>query len=131
MFIKTKILPPGFSAITLWPVVLIHPDEADNEIMRQHEEIHLRQWTELMLVSWAFQAVAYFALDIYSFWWLLAIGYLSRYLWYLIEWLVKLIIYRDWMWAYLSISFEREANNWERWPDYLKTRKHFYWLKYL
>lgn len=50
------------------------------------------------------------------------------YLWYIIEWLIKIIFFKD---AYRNISFEREAYNNEYNFNYLKTRKHYSWIKYV
>jgi hypothetical protein len=105
MIIHTKILPPGIAGITLWPFVFIHPDYKGNKAMEQHERIHLRQQLEMLIVPF--------------------------YLWYGIEYLVKLIKYRTHIDAYLSISFEQEAYNWQKWPDYLKTRKPYHWIRYV
>lgn len=49
------------------------------------------------------------------------------YLWYFIEWLVRLFMRGN---AYRHISFEREAYDHMDEPDYLKRRKHFAWMKY-
>ena len=105
MILKTNFVPPGFAAITLWPFILVRPQYADNPRLIQHERIHLAQQIECFLIFF--------------------------YLWYLIEFLIKLIKYKDWMTAYKAIGFEREAGKWDNWIDYLENRKHFYWIKYL
>lgn len=50
------------------------------------------------------------------------------YLWYFFEWLIKLILppHKD---AYKRLSFEREANDNETNFYYLKSRKHYAWIK--
>lgn len=55
-------------------------------------------------------------------------GYIFFYIWYVIEWLIRLFINSN---AYINISFEREAYINENNLDYLKTRKRFSWLKYI
>ena len=143
MIIRTNLLFPGIAGMTIWPFILIRPKE-DTPRLRQHEGIHYLQWTELMVMSFAAQAVLYFGFDISSFWVLLTVSYLSRYLWYVLEFLIRLpksclINYQPdanwfneaWDNAYRAISFEREAFAFDRSPGYLKTRKHFYWLKYV
>jgi len=50
------------------------------------------------------------------------------YIWYLIEWVVRSIIYWNISKAYRNICFEKEAYNNEKNLDYLKTRKHFSFL---
>lgn len=69
-----------------------------------HERIHTAQQRELLFILF--------------------------YLLYVIEWLFRLLQYRNSHKAYLNISFEREAyangNN----LDYLPSRRHYAWLKY-
>lgn len=68
-----------------------------------HESIHWKQQVEMLIIFF--------------------------YIWYLVEWLIKLIKYgRE---AYLEISFEREAHKNDADPNYLKTRKHYTWIKNL
>lgn len=57
--------------------------------------------------------------------------YLFFYLWYVVEWLVRIIQYRNIMLAYRNISFEREAYENDQNFEYLKTRKWFGWVRYL
>ena len=70
-----------------------------------HETIHTRQIVELLVVFF--------------------------YLWYGIEWLIRLVQYRNGKEAYYNISFEREA--YTNAPDetYLKRRKLFAFIRYL
>ena len=51
--------------------------------------------------------------------------YLPFFLWYVIEWLVLLVKYRDGKKAYYNIRFEKEAYNHQQDLQYLKNRKHF------
>jgi hypothetical protein len=69
-----------------------------------HEKIHWQQQLEMLIIFF--------------------------YLWYLIEWFIKLILppYDS---AYSALSFEREAEDNESNFDYLKTRKHYAWIKRL
>lgn len=54
------------------------------------------------------------------------------YLWYGIEWLVRLIQYRQGSYvAYRNVSFEREAYQNEKDFGYLSNRKRFAFMKYL
>lgn len=69
----------------------------------RHESIHLQQIIELGIVLF--------------------------YLWYFIEWAIKLFIYGKQ--AYRNISFEREAYNNDLDVDYLKNRKRYNWIKLL
>lgn len=70
-----------------------------------HEKIHFAQQRELLLLFF--------------------------YLWYGIEWLVRLVIYRNAHVAYRNISFEREAYYNENKEGYLGERKVFEFVRYL
>ena len=73
-----------------------------NNLIR-HETIHWHQQMEMLIIPF--------------------------YLWYFIEWIVRL--FTNTSNAYTSISFEREANVNERNKDYLNRRKPFSWFIYL
>ena len=92
------------AAITLAPFgIYMRAGVYNNERIRLHEAIHWRQQREM--------------------------GYLLFYLWYIIEWLIKLPTPP--IGAYKDISFEREARRNEFNSDYLKDRKRFAWVKYI
>ncbi|MBP7342210.1 MAG: hypothetical protein PHG54_07520 [Smithellaceae bacterium] len=55
-------------------------------------------------------------------------AYIFFYLWYLVEWLIRLFG-RDS--AYRRISFEREAYLHEQDGSYLQRRKPYEWVKYV
>ena len=57
--------------------------------------------------------------------------YLPFYIVYLLEWLWRLIIHRNYIKAYHAISFEREAYANQRDMNYLNNRKRFAFLKHL
>lgn len=94
------------SAITLWPFIFVKHDhlKADERLIR-HEMIHLRQQVELLVLPF--------------------------YLWYLTEYLLRLVQYRDRQKAYVNISFEREAYAHESTPDYLPQRPFWAFLRFL
>jgi hypothetical protein len=52
-------------------------------------------------------------------------------LWYLVEYCIKLVIYRNHDKAYHNISFEREAYRNDENLDYLMKRKFWSFVKYL
>ena len=56
-------------------------------------------------------------------------GYVFFYIWYLVEWLVKLVKLGDSNKAYRAISFEREAYGNEKNLTYTITREKFAWRK--
>lgn len=102
--IYNNLIPfPGFKAINLFGILFARKGEIINEETLVHESIHTAQMKEML--------------------------YLGFYLWYIIEWIIKLFIYGGN--SYRNISFEREAYNNEDNPKYLETRKHYSWLKLL
>ena len=76
-------------------------------------------------------AILLLSLGVSSLWLLtlLAFPFLFFYLWYVIEWFIRIFINGNK--AYVSLSFEREAYGNAYNMDYLKTRKPFSWLKYM
>ena len=112
--IRNSLIPfKGFVAINLFGVVFIRkevqppynfsPREWDKVL--NHELIHTKQMQELLFVPF--------------------------YVWYLLEWLVRLVMYREARKAYRNISLEREAYaNQHKW-DYNKGRKRYAFLQYI
>lgn len=70
-----------------------------------HESIHTSQMLELFIVGF--------------------------YIWYIFEWIIKLIIYKDRYAAYRNIGFEREAYDNDIDMHYLKKRKLYAFFRYL
>ncbi|AHM59002.1 hypothetical protein D770_03675 [Flammeovirgaceae bacterium 311] len=109
MFIRTSVvrfITFGFaSAITLFPFVLIGNKTQLSRRLVVHERIHLRQQAEMLIVPF--------------------------YLWYLLEYLVRLIRYRSRYRAYRNISFEREAYTHDKQTAYLLNRPIWNWRRYL
>ncbi len=70
-----------------------------------HERIHMRQQLELLLIFF--------------------------FIWYLVEYVVGLVKYRDSFKAYNKISFEREAYANERNLKYLEKRRIWSFFRYL
>ena len=102
--VRSKYLPPSrrHAAINLFGIFFVHPNVHVNERLINHERIHTAQ--------------------------LLEMGIVFFYIWYFVEWLVKLPTPGR---AYYRISFEREAYLHEHDLDYLKHRKMYSWWKYL
>lgn len=100
-----RLLPKRYHAITIFPFIFLRRGGAENEILINHELIHLRQQAELLILPF--------------------------YLWYIIEYLLKLIIYHNHNKAYHNISFEREAYHNDENLDYLNKRKVWSFVKYL
>ena len=106
-FITSKYLvPKGFSGLTVFPFVFFRKTSlrADTTFVN-HEKIHIRQQLELLVVLF--------------------------FVWYLLEFLVRLMQTRNRYQAYRRISFEREAYENEKDPDYLNARSFWRFLKYL
>ncbi len=100
------IVPKGFVGITLFPFIFLKCYSLkDDSILLNHEQIHLTQQKELLVVFF--------------------------YLWYGIEYLVRLFQYRNRREAYRNVSFEREAYNNETNLEYIKKRPNWAFLKYL
>lgn len=106
VFYSNHIPFKGFRAINLFGIVIARREygKLPQRIIR-HETIHSYQMLELLIVGF--------------------------YLWYLLEWMIKLMAYRNGYLAYKNISFEREAYAHDEDPTYLKQRPHWNFLKYV
>jgi len=106
--IVNNIIPfKGFATITLWPFIFIRKDEEKyyTDVVDRHEHIHGEQQKEMLLVFF--------------------------FLWYCIEWIVRLCIYRNRITAYKNVSFEREAYGNQYDSTYPDNREHYSWIEYL
>lgn len=93
-------------AVTIFPFIFMRKERyRQDPILLNHERIHLRQALELLIVPF--------------------------YTWYIVEFLVRWICYRNFHRAYLNISFEREAYRHDRDLRYLKNRKFWNFWKYI
>lgn len=101
--IYNKIIPfKGYKAINLFGILFVRKGCTMSETDINHEAIHTAQIKEML--------------------------YVFFYLWYLIEWVIRLFCKGN---AYRNISFEREAYECEGNSDYLENRDHFEWIKYI
>lgn len=101
--IRQNILPPkGFLAINLFGCLFCKPNAKITDVTINHEQIHTEQMKEML--------------------------YIPFYLLYGVEWLIKLFCKGN---AYRNLSFEREAYDNQYNIDYIKTRKHYNWIKRL
>lgn len=94
----------GPDGMALFPFILVrhrHPGPT----LLNHERIHLRQQAEL--------------------------GVLPFYLWYVLEYLIRRIQYRDHYTAYRNIGFEREAFANDANLNYLSTRRFWAFWRYM
>lgn len=100
------LTPKGFRGLTFFPFVfLADKDDKLNSVFLNHEKIHLRQQLEMLILPF--------------------------YLWYILEYLLRLIQYKDRKKAYYNISFEREAYANEKDLNYLKNRPFWFFLKFI
>lgn len=106
IIIKNSWFPFGrYKAINIFGILFTKSNLKENEI--NHEKIHTEQMKELLFIFF--------------------------YLWYGIEYLIiRLCNIRDsWNEVYHDVSLEEEAYNNEDNLEYINTRKHYSWVKYL
>ena len=104
MTILNRFIPFGtYKAINLFGIIFTKMPLLPKEV--NHEMIHTRQLLELAFIGF--------------------------YLWYVVEWGIRLIQYHHMKKAYYNISFEREAYANEADLSYLKRRGFFSSFKYL
>ncbi|MFI1772082.1 hypothetical protein [Thalassobellus citreus] len=106
IFISKYIVPKGYTGLAVFPFVFLKSkDLKEDKTLLNHENIHLRQQLEMLVIPF--------------------------YLFYVVEFLIRLLQYKNWYEAYRNISFEREAYCNESNLDYLKQRTFWCFLKYL
>lgn len=108
MFLITSkyFIPKGFRGVAIFPLVLLkYAVDKENNVLLNHERIHLRQQIELLIFPF--------------------------FVWYFLEYLIRIIQYKNFDLAYRNISFEREAYANEKQLDYLKQRSVWRFLKFL
>lgn len=114
--IRNNIIPcKGFTAINLFGVVFVRKEIRPQhnislrnwDTMLNHELIHTAQMKELL--------------------------YIPFYLWYVLEWLIRFVMYRNAKKAYRNVSFEREAYDMQNNFGYIidKERKPYAFIKYI
>ena len=124
--VRNAIIPPsGFKALTVWPFIFCRKALKDADV--SHEAIHGRQQKETIPFG-ILSAIALFLLG--GGWWsLLALPFF--YWWYGIEWVIRLVMYRNRKEAYRNISFEQESYGNEADFGYLNGRAPYAWASYL
>ena len=111
-----------------WVFTKLKEEEVPQEV-RNHECTHARQWTEMTMLAGLLLLVAVLAWGV-SAWWFLAVP-LVYYLWYGVEYLIRLCILHDGNKAYRAVSFEQEAYANERDANYNENAKYFAWITYI
>lgn len=106
LIIAKYLIPKGYRGMAIFPFVFMkYASDKNNEVFVNHEKIHLRQQIELLILPF--------------------------FIWYLIEYVVRLIQYKNTDLAYHNISFEREAYKNETNMNYLGNRSFFGFVQYL
>ena len=101
--ITCPLVPEGICINLFGTLWTRHSEWIDSAIIN-HERIHTCQQMEMLVLPF--------------------------YIVYILEWLVRLVQYRNFHKAYLNISFEREAYANGDNLSYLSRRKAYSWLKY-
>ncbi len=105
LIVSKYLIPNGYRAIALYPFVIVrNKDDRNDAVLINHERIHLRQQLELLIILF--------------------------YVWYFVDFMVKIIQYRDRNAAYRNIVFEREAYAREKEYGYLGSRLAFNFIHY-
>jgi len=105
IFISKYMVPKGYTGIAIFPFIFLkYRSLKTDEVLLNHEKIHLRQQLELFIVPF--------------------------YILYFLEFFVRFIGCRNWQEAYRNISFEREAYRNEKDLNYLKLRPLWNFVKY-
>ena len=106
LIVAKYLLPKGYRGLTVFPFVFVkYQMDKGNRIFVNHEKIHLRQQLELLILPF--------------------------FIWYLLEYCLRLVQFKNANLAYRNISFEREAYTNESNLEYLKNRATFSFCNYL
>jgi len=106
VIVAKYLIPKGYRGLAVFPFVIVkYHFDSENKTLVNHEKIHIRQQLELLVLPF--------------------------FLWYFLEYTVRLLQYKNANLAYRNICFEREAYANEFNVKYLKTRRIFSFLKYL
>ncbi|HAT63543.1 MAG TPA: hypothetical protein DCS66_02935 [Flavobacteriaceae bacterium] len=106
VWVNRFLLRKKFLGMALWPfIILQNKSLLSDTVFINHEKIHLRQQAEMLIVFF--------------------------YVWYVFEFLLRWIQFKNRYQAYKNISFEREAYTNEKDLDYLKKRSFWGFTKYL
>ena len=91
--------------MNLFGLLLARDKSLIDRFVLNHESIHTKQQKELLFIPF--------------------------YILYILEWLFRLLQYRNQHEAYMNISFEREAYKYGHDLSYLSKRKAYSWIKFL
>ncbi len=103
--ISKYLVPKGYRGLTIFPFIILKSKNYKHDLyLMNHEKIHIRQQLELLIIPF--------------------------FILYVFEFLVRLIICKNWNKAYKNISFEREAYEHETNLHFLKTRAFWNFIAY-
>ena len=106
LIVSKYLVPKSFRGLAVFPFVVLRERNAqDYLVLMNHERIHLRQQIELLVLP-------FFVI-------------------YGLDYLVKLIRYRNRNLAYRNVVFEREAFENENDLSYLKSRSYWRFMSYI
>lgn len=106
LLVSRFLLRKKFIGITIWPFIILRdPQLKKDATFLNHERIHLRQQVEMFVLPF--------------------------YIWYVLEFLTRLIQFKNKNEAYRNISFEREAYINEKDLNYLKKRPFWRFVKFI
>lgn len=106
LIVAKYLIPKGYRGMAVFPFIILkyHLDK-ENPVFVNHEKIHLRQQLELLVLPF--------------------------YIFYVLEYIIRLIQYKNKDLAYRNISFEREAYANERNLNYVKEMPFWSFRNYL
>lgn len=106
LIVSKYLIPKGYRGLTLFPFVFLKSANSKSDlVLINHEKIHLRQQLELLILPF--------------------------FIWYGLEFLLRLLKHKDRQMAYRMISFEQEAYANEKDLHYIEQRSFWFFLKYL
>ena len=106
VWVNKRFLRKGINGMALWPLILVRNAALKADpVFINHERIHLRQQLEMLIVPF--------------------------YIWYVLEYGIRYLQYKNGRQAYRNISFEREAYAREEDLDFLKRRSIWNFVTYL
>ena len=100
-----SFLIPKHTCVNLFGTYWTRDKSWIDKYVVNHERIHTHQQKELLFIPF--------------------------YIFYILEWLLRLLQYRNQNKAYMNISFEREAYRYGHDLEYLQRRKAFSWVKFI
>jgi len=106
IIISKHFFHKNYVGLSLWPFIILREEALKkDEVLINHERIHLRQQEELLILPFYFL--------------------------YFFEWLVRTAWHFNGYTAYKNMSFEREAYANEDDLDYFEKRPSYAFIKYL